>query len=797
VAKNLVIVESPTKARTIERFLGRNYAVRACLGHVRDLPKSKLGLDVEHDFRPQYVVPKEKREVLKGLKDQARGAGTIYLATDPDREGEAIAWHLVEAMDLSDRQVRRVEFHEVTSAAVLAAVKNPRQIDRQRVDAQQARRVLDRLVGYELSPLLWKKVRRGLSAGRVQSVAVRLVVEREREIEAFQSVEYWTIDADLAKQGKRAKPEHFLAGLVARRGEKVELHNQAEADAVVQALEGATYRVTNIREREQQRNPAAPFTTSTLQQEASRKLSFTAKRTMMVAQQLYEGIDLGGESVGLITYMRTDSTQVAESAQAEARQFIRERYGDESVPPQARVYRTRSRLAQEAHEAIRPTSVYREPTAVKARLTPEQFRLYDLIWKRFVASQMASARFDVTTVEVEATPPQHADDKFLFRATGSRPKFAGFLAVYAEGRDDATIVDEERKPLPALAQGEELDLLELLPEQHFTEPPPRYSEATLVKALEDRGIGRPSTYAPTLATIQERGYVERVEKRLRPTELGVLVNDLLVQHFGDVVDVDFTANMEEELDEVAQGRRPWVPIVREFYEPFHRKLEVAEQTVGRVKPPDEPTEEVCEKCGRNMVIKLGRFGRFLACPGFPECRNAKSLQVKIGVPCPDCGADLVEKRTKSKRTFYGCAAYPACEWTSWQKPVAERCPTCGGVQVEAARDRLRCLTCNPLPERPAAAARGRQNGTATSSRNGAAASRNGTAAKPGAAKTAGARRPAAKTASRNGRATGTASATRPKAGAARATTRGRAAAGKAKPRGRATTRAATASGGKR
>ncbi|HZS02804.1 MAG TPA: type I DNA topoisomerase [Chloroflexota bacterium] len=790
MAKNLVIVESPTKARTIERFLGRNYAVRACLGHVRDLPKSKLGLDVEHDFRPQYVVPKEKREILKGLKDQARAAGTVYLATDPDREGEAIAWHLAEAMDLSDRQVRRVEFHEVTSAAVLAAVQNPRQIDRQRVDAQQARRVLDRLVGYELSPLLWKKVRRGLSAGRVQSVAVRLVVEREREIEAFQAVEYWTIDADLAKQGKRAKPEHFLAGLVARRGEKVELHNQAEADAVVAALEGAAYRVASIREREQQRNPAAPFTTSTLQQEASRKLSFTAKRTMMVAQQLYEGIDLGGEAVGLITYMRTDSTQVAESAQAEARDFIRDRYGEASVPPQTRVYRTRSRLAQEAHEAIRPTSVYREPAAIKARLTPEQFRLYELIWKRFVASQMASARFDVTTVEVEATPPRNPADKFLFRATGSRLKFAGFLAVYAEGRDDATITDEERKPLPPLAQGEELDLLALLPEQHFTEPPPRYSEATLVKALEERGIGRPSTYAPTLATIQERGYVERVEKRLRPTELGMLVNDLLVEHFGDVVDVDFTANMEEELDEVAQGRRPWVPIVREFYEPFHRKLEVAEQTVGRVKPPDEPTEEICEKCGRNMVIKLGRFGRFLACPGFPECRNAKSLQVKIGVACPACGADLVEKRTKSKRTFYGCATYPACEWTSWQKPVAERCPTCGGIQVEAARDRLRCLTCNPLPERPASAARGRQNGAA-------AASRNGTAAKAGAARATGARRTTAKAPSRNGHASGTTSGARAKTGASR-TTRGRAtAATKAKPRGRATTRTAAARGGKR
>jgi DNA topoisomerase-1 len=696
VAKNLVIVESPAKARTIERFLGREYTVRACLGHVRDLPKSKLGLDIEHDFRPQYVVPKEKREIVKSLKHQAQEAAAIYLATDPDREGEAIAWHLVEAMELGDRPVRRVEFHEVTPQAVLEAVKHPRAIDHRRVDAQQARRVLDRLVGYQLSPLLWRKVRSGLSAGRVQSVAVRLVVEREREIQAFVPEEYWTLDADLAKRGRRTRAEHFLTRLIERGGQKVALRNQAEAEEVVRALAGATYRVAAIREREQTRNPAAPFTTSTLQQEASRKLGFTAKRTMAVAQQLYEGIDLGGESVGLITYMRTDSTHVAASAQAEARQYIRERYGAEQVPPAPRVYRTRSRLAQEAHEAIRPTSVYREPEAVRPYLTSEQYRLYTLIWQRFVASQMASALFDVTTVDIEATPPQ-GTERFLFRATGSRLKFAGFLAVYTEGRDEPGSDDETRQPLPALEQGEELTLLRLLPEQHFTEPPPRYSEATLVKALEERGIGRPSTYAPILATIQERGYVERVDKRLRPTELGILVNDLLVTHFGDIVDVDFTATMEEELDEVAQGRRAWVPVVREFYEPFHRQLEAAERAVDKVRPPEEPTDEMCEKCGRQMVVKVGRFGRFLACSGFPECRNARSLQVKIGVACPDCGGDLVEKRTRTKRTFYGCVNYPTCGWTSWARPVPEQCPACGGVMVEAGRDRLRCLTCNPPP----------------------------------------------------------------------------------------------------
>ncbi|MBX5489512.1 MAG: type I DNA topoisomerase [Chloroflexi bacterium] len=718
--KNLVIVESPTKAKTIERFLGRDFAVRACMGHVRDLPKSKLGLDLEHDFAPQYVVPKEKREIVKSLKTQAREANTVYLATDPDREGEAIAWHLVEAMDLHDRPVRRVEFHEITSSAVLAAVKHPREIDRQRVDAQQARRVLDRLVGYQLSPLLWKKVRRGLSAGRVQSVAVRLIVEREREIQAFVPVEYWTIAADLAKQGKRGKADRFQANLVERRGAKVELHSQEETAAILAALEGATYRVASVREREQQRHPSAPFTTSTLQQEASRKLGFTAKRTMLVAQQLYEGVDLGGEQVGLITYMRTDSTQVAESAQAEARQYIAEHYGADRVPPQPRVYRTRSRLAQEAHEAIRPTSVYRDPASIKGRLTSDQYKLYDLIWKRFVASQMASAIFDVTTVEVEARPPADPDDRFLFRATGSRLKFPGFLALYTEGRDETDAADDaERKPLPALRVEEPLDLLALLPEQHFTEPPPRYSEATLVKALEERGIGRPSTYAPILATIQERGYVERIDKRLHPTELGILVNDLLVEHFPDVVDVDFTANMEEELDEIARGERQWVPVVREFYEPFQQRLEHAEQRLERVKPPDEPTDEVCEKCGRNMVIKLGRFGRFLACPGFPECRNAKSLQVKLGVPCPECGGEIVEKRTRTKRVFYGCAHFPTCNWTSWAKPVPEPCPTCGGLQVEAGRDRRRCLTCSPQPE--PAAANGRvkvatTNGAVTSTR---------------------------------------------------------------------------------
>jgi DNA topoisomerase-1 len=585
-------------------------------------------------------------------------------------------------------------------------MRHPRPIDAKRVDAQQARRILDRLVGYQISPILWKKVRRGLSAGRVQSAALRLVVEREREIEVFEPVEFWTIEAELAKvedpHSRRRHPRTFVATLVEIDGEKAEIKDEERANAVVADLDRSTYTVEVVRRREQQRNPPAPYTTSTLQQEANRKLGFTAKRTMMVAQQLYEGIEIArGESVGLITYMRTDSVNVAQSAVDEARKYIGERHGADYLSETPRVYQTRSRLAQEAHEAIRPTSVYRTPDQVKAYLNRDQARLYELIWKRFVATQMASARIEITTVDVTADRAG-LQTRYRFRASGSVVVFPGFLALYTETRDeDGAIEDEDRKPLPPLAEGEVLDLVSLSPLQHFTQPPPRYTEASLVKSLEERGIGRPSTYAPILSTLQERGYVLRAEKRLEPTELGMIVNDLLVEHFPDVLDIDFTANMEEHLDDIAQGRRPWVPVLQEFYAPFSVAVSDAEREMERVTLPIEMAGEQCEKCGREMVIKLGRYGKFIACPGFPECRNAKPLLVRIGVECPTCGADLVERRTRRRRPFYGCATYPECSWTSWQKPIVARCPSCGGLLVEAARDKAKCTECGsqfPLAE---------------------------------------------------------------------------------------------------
>jgi DNA topoisomerase I len=543
---NLVVVESAAKAKTIEKFLGRGYTVRACLGHVRDLPASRLGVDVEHGFQPQYVVPKDRKDVVKRLRDEARGVGSVLLATDPDREGEAIAWHLVSTLGLDGgTPVRRIEFHEITKGAILEALNHPRPIDMDRVDAQQARRVLDRLIGYPVSNFLGRKIRRGLSAGRVQSVAVRMVVEREREIENFTPVEYWSLEAELAKRANR--DETFTAALVQRAGEKIQLHTGVEAEAARAELDGATWTVATLKEEERRRRPAPPFTTSTLQQEASRKLNLSARSTMAIAQQLYEGVAQGkhGDAVGLITYMRTDSVTVAQSAQAEARDYIAKnpKLGAELLPPQAPVYSTRSKLAQEAHEAIRPTSVWREPQAWRPYLSEDQFRLYELIWRRFVASQMANAIYDVTIVDVDAQAPGRP--VYRFRATGSRLRFPGFLGLYLEGRDDEQVLDEERQPLPPLAVGELLDLLKLVPEQHFTQPPSRYTEATLVKALEEHGIGRPSTYAPIMSTIQERGYVEREErgKRLRPTELGRLVNDVLVDNFGDIVDLDYTATL--------------------------------------------------------------------------------------------------------------------------------------------------------------------------------------------------------------------------------------------------------------
>ncbi|MDP9365263.1 MAG: type I DNA topoisomerase [Chloroflexota bacterium] len=698
----LVIVESPAKAKTIGKYLGRGYTVKASMGHIRDLPKSTLGVAVDDDFAPSYLVPRDKAKVVKELKESVRGAREVILATDPDREGEAIAWHLVQATDATAKPVRRVVFHEITPEAVTEAIANPREIDENLVDAQQARRVLDRLVGYGVSPLLWKKVKRGLSAGRVQSAALRIVVEREREILAFVPQEYWSLDAELAKRtGKEPRKQDTVRAALHRvRGKKAELKTGWEAQDIVQGLEGAVYRVASVASKETQRRPSAPFTTSTLQQEASRKLGYAVRRTMQIAQELYEGVDLGPDGTqGLITYMRTDSTNVAASAQQAARAVISVKFGPQYVPDRPPVYAKKAKGAQEAHEAIRPTAPQRDPASVKPFLSAQQFKLYQLVWQRFVASQMRPALLDQTGVDVHAGKPEEIGGKeapFVFRATGSVVKFPGFMAVYQAGRDEGETDELEKGALPPLAEGEDLDLLRLLPEQHFTQPPPRYTEASLVKALEEQGIGRPSTYAPTVATLQARGYVAVEQRKLAATELGMVVNDLLVEHFPSLFDVGFTSRMEEELDEIATGDRAWVPTMREFYGPFTATLQQAERTMERVRLKDEPSDETCEKCARPMVIKLGKFGKFLACSGFPECRNARPLLQRIGVECPSCHeGEIVERRSKKGRAFFGCERYPACDFVAWNKPVAVPCPRCASpYMVEANRKGdLKCPAC--------------------------------------------------------------------------------------------------------
>ncbi len=718
MANRLVIVESPAKAKTIGKYLGRAYTVKASMGHIRDLPKSKLGVDTEHDFAPQYLIPRDKSKTVKDLKQSVESAREVYLATDPDREGEAIAWHLAHATGLGDdsSKTKRVVFHEITPEAVKEAIAHPRALDMNLVDAYQARRVLDRLVGYNISPILWKKVKSGLSAGRVQSVALRLVVDREREIEAFDPVEYWTIGADLSKiptGGKKAtRKDQFRAELFRVRGKKAELANEADSAQVVADLEGASYRVAEVKKRETQRRPSAPFITSTLQQEASRKLNFNARRAMGVAQSLYEGVRLGSEGEqGLITYMRTDSTNVAFVAQQEARGVISARFGPEYVPEKAPLYSRKAKNAQEAHEAIRPTSVRRDPEAIKQYLTSDQYKLYKLIWQRFVASQMQNARLDGTTVDI-AAGRQGQEAPYTFRATGSVIKFDGYLAVYQEGRDEGQPDELDGKALPPLSQDEPLDLLQLVPEQHFTQPPPRYSEATLVKILEELGIGRPSTYAPVMGTLQERYYITREGKQLRPTELGMLVNDLLVEYFPDIVDTGFTSHMEEELDEISSGSRTWVPVIRSFYSPFEDRLQTAESQMERVKIKDEPAGEECPNCGREMVFKIGRFGKFIACPGYPECRTTKPILVRTGVTCPECKqGELVERKAKKgRRPFWGCERFPDCAFTVSSKPVVEPCPVCDGLQVQAGKGVLRCIVCNP--PKPFGAADGEANGKA-------------------------------------------------------------------------------------
>lgn len=684
------------------------------MGHVRDLPKSTLGVDVERGFAPQYVVPRDKSKTVKDLKSRVQAARAVYLATDPDREGEAIAWHVREVTGAGSggQPVYRVEFHEITPGAVQDAVAHPREIDMRMVDAQQARRVLDRLVGYRLSPLLWKKVRRGLSAGRVQSVAVRLIVEREREIEAFVPVEYWSIEADLSKRPAGKKKDAFHAALALVRGKKPELGNAESADEVMQALNGADYIVESVKKREVQRRPSPPFTTSTLQQEASRKLNFAARKTMLIAQQLYEGIEIGVEgSTGLITYMRTDSTNVASVAQQEARDVIAERYGKEFVPASPPSYARRNPRAQEAHEAIRPTLTRRDPDGIKQYLTLDQYRLYKLIWQRFIASQMANAVFDQTTVDVGAGRAAKDEKRpYTFRATGSVVKFPGFISVYREGHDAGDAEDEmDQAALPPLNEGELLDLLKLWPEQHFTQPPPRYTEATLVKILEEQGIGRPSTYAPILSTIVDRGYVVKDEKKFTPTDLGIAVNDLLVEHFPDIVDIGFTSNMEEELDEVASGDRRWQPVISEFYGPLETALATAETSVGRIevaRPEPEKVGELCPLSGHELVIRESRFGPFIACSGFPKCRYTRPIVVSTGVECPQCGeGELIEKKSKKGRVFFSCSRYPDCDFSTWDRPVPLPCPQCGSLMTVMGRtqkqdgpQKVKCTKCGHIAE---------------------------------------------------------------------------------------------------
>ncbi len=698
----LVIVESPAKARTVGRFLGKEYTVKASVGHVRDLLRSKLSVDVDNDFAPRYRVPNEKRDVVKDLQKEVEKAKEVYLATDPDREGEAIAWHLMEAAQIDEKQAHRVVFHEITKDAIAEAFSHPAEINMKLVNAQQARRILDRLVGYKISPLLWDRVRNRLSAGRVQSVAVRLVVEREREIQAFVPVEYWSIEAELAKKVTKPvkKRRSFVAKLVRIRGEEVDLKNRDDTVAIVDDLEKSDWVVSLVKKGTRRRRPSAPFTTSTMQQEASRKLGFTARRTMANAQALYEGVDLGEGAVGLITYMRTDSTNVAEVAQQEARAYIGEKYGPDFMPAKPPTYKTKTKGAQEAHEAIRPTSVYREPRALREHLTRDQYRLYDLIWKRFVASQMSAAIFDTMKVEIEAGQPENGRRPYLFRVSGSRIKFPGFLKVYRETPDeDAAPDEEEGKILPPLEKGEMLDLLRLMPEQHFTQPPPRYTEASLVRTLEEYGIGRPSTYAPIITTIQNRGYVERIDKRLFPTETGLIVNDLLVKHFPNILDYGFTANMEDDLDRIASGEREWVPVLREFYGPFEKTLKLAEQTMEKVDLGPQETGDLCEKCGHPMVIKWGRYGKFIACSNFPACRNTKSFMVKIGVKCPACKeGELAERKTRRKRIFYGCDRYPECEFSTWNRPLPQPCPSCGGLLTVANKQWAKCINCEEQVE---------------------------------------------------------------------------------------------------
>ena len=684
-AEFLVIVESPAKAKTIERYLGSKYKVKASMGHVRDLPRSQMGVNVENSFEPKYITIRGKGPVLKDLKTAAKKVKKVYLAADPDREGEAIAWHLAHSLDVDVHSDCRVVFNEITKDAIKESFKHPRPINMDLVDAQQARRILDRLVGYNISPLFWKKVKKGLSAGRVQSVAVRLIIDREKEIKDFTPEEYWTIEGEFLK-GKDQFSGAFYS-LVGQ--EKKELTSETDVQSVLKQLVDNKFKVVSVTKKERRRNPAPPFITSSLQQEAARKLNFRARKTMMLAQQLYEGIELGKEgTVGLITYMRTDSTRISDVAQAEATSYIKAEFGEDFLKNDQRKEK-KATNAQDAHEAIRPTSTLRDPNSLKEFLSRDQLRLYKLIWERFLASQMAQAVMDTMSVDLQ-------NGNVLFRATGSKIKFQGFMKVYVEGTDDQE--DGPNKMLPDLKEGDEVFKKDIDPKQHFTQPPPRYTEARLVKTLEELGIGRPSTFAPTLDTIQKRGYVTLDNKRFVPTELGEIVHELMVEFFPEILDVEFTAKMEQGLDNVEEGKVSWVRVIDEFYRDFEVHLQKAEKEMQSVEIKDEPAGEDCENCGSPMVFKMGRYGKFMACSNFPDCRNTKPIVKEIGVTCPNCKeGQIIERKSKKRRLFYGCTNYPACEFISWDKPLPRACPKCEGLLVEKKLKKgvqVQCVNCD-------------------------------------------------------------------------------------------------------
>jgi DNA topoisomerase-1 len=685
----LVIVESPAKAKTIGNYLGKEYKVKASVGHVRDLLRSQLSVDVENNFTPKYRVPNEKRPIVKELTKDVQKAEEVYIATDPDREGEAIAWHLKESTNIEDSRVHRVVFHEITKPAIQESFANPKDIDMDLVNAQQARRVLDRLVGYNLTPLLWQKVRGRLSAGRVQSIATRLIVEREREIDAFVPQEYWSVEVEFKPEGLK---KTYIAQLNQVDGEDLSLTSKAAVDEILEDIRKAAYVIAKIKKGERKRSPSAPFITSTLQQQAARQLNYRAKRTMMIAQQLYEGISLDeGSQTGLITYMRTDSTNVSPIALNEVRQYIHSVYGESFLPPSPHMYRTRAAVAQEAHEAIRPTSIYRTPEKIKAYLNRDQYKLYQLIWKRFVASQMENAIYDTVSVQIDGKGEQH---QYLLRASGSKLKFPGFLALYEDAKEEDLKDSEQNTQIPdGIFEGQKQNLINVNPQQHFTQPPPRYSEATLIQALEKNGIGRPSTYAPIISTIQARGYVERDGGKLKPTEIAYTVNDLLVEYFPDVLEINFTAEMEQDLDEIANGKKDWVAVLKNFYGAFEPRLEHARADMPEMNAEPEKVGRSCPRCGHDLIIRWGRFGKFISCSDFPKCKYTEPYLEKIGVICPKDGGEIVMRKTRRGRVFYGCEHYPNCDFTSWKKPVSTACPACKGLLTIKNSKELVCADC--------------------------------------------------------------------------------------------------------